>query len=444
MKITQKKIDGGKVVVNAVASTEEVAKALNSAHLAFAQQMNLRPEKGKTVAQVAEERMGIRDLDSVVASQAQDALMPFAVNKTGIIPAFPPAVDPKSRLKRGQTFQFEVTVTPKPDYELTSYDPVTIAIPPFSVDPGEVDAQIAQMAQGYTEYVACDPHPVEKGDACKIAMKAFRANGEEVGPLATEGRTYVTGQGYMPDGFDENVIGMNVGETKTFTFEAPDIDEAGNEIKGEFTTTVTVLEIQKTVVPEIDDAWVKKYMPFYKDYADMRRTIEDGLTKQHEKQYEDMKRQAAAAEAAKRFQGSIADEVYEAMTRSLMTNLRADVARQGMKFEDFLEQQGGEQQFNMMMMLQTREMLVQGYALDAVFRHQGLAITDDDLTEACAEMGGGQVDPKMMRSQLEDSGRGFVLREAAERLRANKWLVEHAVIEEAAPAQAAPASGSEA
>ena len=178
MKITQKKTDGGKVIVNAVASTEEVAKALNSAHLAFAQQMNLRPEQGKTVAQVAEERMGIRDLDSVVTAQAQEALMPFAVNKTGVIPAFPPKVDPKSRLKRGQTFQFEVTVTPKPDYELTSYDPVTITVPPLVIDPAEVDAQIAQMANGYTEYVPDDPHPVQKGDACKIAMKAFRANCE--------------------------------------------------------------------------------------------------------------------------------------------------------------------------------------------------------------------------------------------------------------------------
>lgn len=436
MKITQKKLDGGKVLVSAVASTAEVAKALNAAHLAFAQQMSLRPEKGKTVAQVAEERMGIRDLDSVVTAQAQEALMPFAVDKTGIIPAFPPTVDPKSRLKRGQTFQFEVTVTPKPDYELTSYDPVSITVPPLVIDPAEVDAQIEQMANGYTEYVADDPHPVEKGDAVKIAMKAFRANGEEVGPLATEGRTYVTGNGYMPDGFDENVVGMDVGETKTFSFEAPDIDADGKEITSSFTTTVTVLEIQKTVTPTIDDAWVKKYMPFYKDLADMRRSIEENLTKQRTKEHEELKRQAAAAQAAARFQGSIADEVYEAMTRSLMTNLRADVARQGMKFEDFVEQQGGEQQFNMMMMLHTREMLVQGYALDAVFRHQGLVITDEDITEACAEMGNGQADPKMIRSQLEDSGRGFVLREAAERLRANKWLVEHAIVTEQEPGSA--------
>ena len=436
MKITQKKLDGGKVLVSAVASTAEVAKALNAAHLAFAQQMSLRPEKGKTVAQVAEERMGIRDLDSVVTAQAQEALMPFAVDKTGIIPAFPPTVDPKSRLKRGQTFQFEVTVTPKPDYELTSYDPVSITVPPLVIDPAEVDAQIEQMANGYAEYVADDPHPVEKGDAVKIAMKAFRANGEEVGPLATEGRTYVTGKGYMPDGFDENVVGMDVGETKTFSFEAPDIDADGKEVTASFTTTVTVLEIQKTVTPTIDDAWVKKYMPFYKDLADMRRSIEESLAKQRTKEHEDLKRQAAAAQAAARFQGSIADEVYEAMTRSLMTNLRADVARQGMKFEDFVEQQGGEQQFNMMMMLHTREMLVQGYALDAVFRHQGLVITDEDITEACAEMGNGQADPKMIRSQLEDSVRGFVLREAAERLRANKWLVEHAIVTEQEPGSA--------
>lgn len=426
MKITQKKLEGGKVRVSAIASTEEVTKVLNSAHLAFAAQMNLRPEQGKTVAQVAEEHMGIRDLDAVVNAQAQEAMMPFAVDKTGITPAFPPTVEPKSALKRGQTFQFELTVTPKPDYELSSYDPPTITIPPLKVDPAEVDAQIAQMADAYTEYVADDPHPVRKGDSCKIKMKAFRANGEEVGPLSTEGRTYVTGQGYMPEGFDEGVVGMDVGETKTFSFEAPDIDADGNEVTSEFTTTVTVLEIQKTVTPEVTDEWVQKFMPFYKDVASMRAGIEESLVRQHAKEHEDRKRQAAAAEMASRFKGSIADEVYEAMTRSLMNNLRADVARQGMTFEQFLEQQGGEQQFNMMTMLHTREMLVQGYALDAVFRHQGLSITDEDLEDACKEMGGG--DPKMVRKQLEESGRGFVLREAAERLRANKWLVEHANI----------------
>ena len=428
MKITQKKIDGGKVLVSAIASTAEVTKAFNSAHLAFAQQMGLRPERGKTVAQVAEESMGIRDLDSVVSAQAAEALMPFAVDKTGIIPAFPPVIDPKSSLKRGQTFQFEVAITPKPDYKLSSYEPVSITLQPLQIDTSEVDAQLAQMADTYAEYVADDPHPIGKGDSCKIKMSVKRENGEDIPALATEGRTYVAGMGYMPDGFEENVLGMDVGETKTFEFDAPDIDENGKEVTSHLVATVTILEAQKRVQPEINDEWVQKYMPFYKSADDLRKSIEDGVTKKQRQEYENGRRQAVAAAAAKRFEGSIADEVYEAVSQNMMNNLRTQVAAQGMKFDEFVEQQGGQQQFNMMMMLQIREMLVQGYTLDAVFRHEGLTITDEDLNEACAELGQG--DPKTVRRQLEESGRGFVLREAAERLRANKWLVEHADIKE--------------
>ena len=99
----------------------------------------------------------------------------------------------------------------------------------------------------------------------------------------------------------------------------------------------------------------------------------------------------------------------------------------GLKVERYLAgQQGGEQQFNMMMMMQTRQMLVQGYALDALFRHEGLVVSDEDVQEACAAM--NPQNPQGVRRQMEESGRGFALREAAERIKANKWLLEHADI----------------
>ena len=425
MKVTQKKLDDGRVALSAAASTAEVSNALNQAHFMFAQQMGLRPEQGKTVAQVAEERMGVRDLDSVVQGQALEYLVPFAIDKTGIMPAFPPEPQPKSQLRRGQTFQFEMTLTPKPTYELSSYDPVEIAIAPMVVDDAEVDAQMAQIAQRYIEYVADDPRPVGKGDSCLLALESYE-NGEKLPGLTTEARTYTTGAGFMPDGFDENIIGMNVGETKTFTFEGPGVDDEGNEVSEVITCTATVKEIQKEVVPTIDDEWVKKYMPMYRDAAAMREGIYENLRKQRSGEYEEYKRNLAAGELAKRFSGHIADEVYEAMSRNLMNNLRQQVAQQNMKFEDFIQQQGGEQQFNMMMMMQTRQMLVQGYALDALFNHQKLAVGDEDVDEACRSM--NPQNPKGVRQQMEETGRGFALREAAERIKASKWLVDHAKI----------------
>ena len=208
--------------------------------------------------------------------------------------------------------------------------------------------------------------------------------------------------------------------------DTPGIDDEGNEIVETIECTVTVKEIQKKVAPVIDDAWVAKFMPMYKDVAAMRDDIRRGLNRQLSGEYENYKRNMAAGELAKRFKGSIADEVYESMSRNLMNNMRAEVEQQNMTWDQFVEQQGGEQQFNMMMMMQTRQMLVQGYALDALFRHEGLVVSDEDVQEACAAM--NPQNPQGVRRQMEESGRGFALREAAERIKANKWLLEHADI----------------
>jgi len=121
------------------------------------------------------------------------------------------------------------------------------------------------------------------------------------------------------------------------------------------------------------------------------------------------------------------------MRSNLMNNIRGELQQQGKSWEEFLEENGGEQQVGMMLMLQTREMLVQGFALDAVFRHEKLVLTDEDIEATCRSVNPG-MNPKALRQQLEQSGRGFALRESAERMKANKWALEHAVVNVVDPA----------
>ena len=425
MKVTEKKLDDGRIQLEAVATPEEVEQALNAAEYGFAQQMNLRPVQGKSIEQIVEDQLGIKDLASIVEPQATEMLVPFAIDKKNIIPSYPPKATAKSPLKRGQSFTFGLTVSPRPDYELSSYDPVSITVAPFEIDPAEVENEIARMADQFAEFVTDDPHPVQSGDHCMLAIEATK-DGEVMQGLTTDGRTYTAGAGLMPDGFDENVIGMDVGETKSFTFTGPGLDDKGNQIDETIECTVTVKEIQKRVIPAITDEWVKKNMPLYRDAAALRGSIKERIEKGRMNEYENYKRQVAASELAKRFTGRIADEVYEAMQQTMLMNMRGELQQQGMTFEQFVEQNGGEQQFNMMLMMQIRETLVQGYALDALFRHEGLVVTDEDLEDACRLM--NPQNPQMARQQMESSGRGFALREIAERMKANKWLLEHAEV----------------
>jgi len=437
MKVVKKKLESGNYELDVTVSTQEVSECLNAASIQFCSKMGIQPMSNKTPAQAASEQMGVKDLDSVVTPQAVEALIPLAIEKSGLLPAYTPEANMKSPLRRGHTFAFSLEVMPKPQYELSSYDPVSIEVEPFQEDTETVEREIAKLAETYTTYVACDPHPIHKGDSALISIKATK-NGEEIKGLSTDGRTYTMGLGYMPEGFDEGIDGMEPGETRTFTFQGPDIDENGETIYEDYECTVSVIEMQKETAPVINDEWVATNMPMYNNLADLRKEISKSANQVAHMQYDDYVRNVAAAELAKRFEGKIDDPIYEGMIADIQKSLRSQVTNSGMKWEDYVQSQGGEQPMQMMLMMQTRNQLVQGFSLDAVYRHFGLTSTDADVDEVCRQM--DPRNPKRIRNQMERAGLMYALRESAERLSACRYLVEHADITIKEPkAEEAPA-----
>ena len=425
MKVVKKKGENGMVHLDVTASTAEVSEALNAAGIQFCNQMGIAPMPDKTPAQAAAEQMGIKDLDQLVVQQAVEALVPRAISKHNLTPAYMPIAQPKGMIRRGRTFQFELDVMPKPQYELQSYDPVSFTIDPFEEDEEAIDREIGKMAEMYAGYTKIDDKPIENGDNALLKIDATK-DGEPVPGLTTPGRTYSVGEGYMPVGFDEGIMGMVPGDVRTFTFDGPGLDENENEIMEPYEVTVEVLEIQKKALPIIDDAWVKQNMPMAKDLADLRRQIGEGSNKQRQKYYEDYKRNFAASELAKRFEGSIPDEIYEGTRGDVLRQMKSNVQQQGVQWDDFVKQQGGEQQVGMFIMLETRQQLVQGFSLDAYYRHFGLSYTEAEVDEVCSTI--DPRNPQRLRQQMEAAGLGYSLREAAQRLCAAKHLVAHADI----------------
>ena len=426
MKVVKKKGENGHVILDATASTSEVSEALNGASFAFCNQMGIRPVKGKTPAQLVSETLGIKNLDATVAAQATDMLVAPALNKHGIVPAFTPVPTADAPIKRGRAFQFRLDVLPKPTFELEDYSPVSFTIQPFEPDEEAVDREIGELVSQYTTWVDTgDKTPLGAHESCKLKIHAEK-DGEVLPGLTTEGRTYTTGEDLMPPGFDEGIVGMEVGQTRTFSFEGPSLDENMNEVMETIDVTVTLLEKQKEIVPVADDEWVARYLPMYSSYEDMRAKIGEKVNAERLKFYEDYKRNMAANALSERFKGTIPDEIYEGAMREEQQKLRQQVAKSGMTWEQFCEQQGGEQQVGMTLMVSMRQSLVQGYCLDAYYRHERLSYTEEDLDESCFQF--NPQNPRAARQQMERVGLGFALREAAERLCACKHLVEHATI----------------
>lgn len=429
MKIKEKKLAGGKVALEAKASAKEVESAFSTAYYIFSQTAGLKPQAGKTVPQAAREKLGIKDLDALLQDKVMEALVPFAIDRSGLQPAYPPKVIKASAPQHGRELSFALELQPKTRYELSSYEPVQITVPPFRVDESLVEKQVEELAKRSPQFVrAAEQRAVQSGDSVLLAMRCVdKASGEEIKALCSDARTFTTGKGNMPPGFESAVIGMEPGQEKSFEFEGPDVDERGRETVQVVEATVRVIELQEEQVPAITDEWVSTHMPMFATADELRGNIRRSLEAYTREQYDGQCRQMCTAQLAQRFEGRIPDEAYEAMRADLLADLDRQLAAQGMSRDEYVEQQGGEQQFSMMLIVQSREMLAQGYALDALFEHEGLVLEDADYTLGAKELEPRR-DPLQTRQQLERTGRKFILREAAQRRKAAQWALDHAEI----------------
>ena len=425
MKVVQVERDERSVTLEVTATEQEVSRAFEVAEINFCQAMGVRMDPSKSLAQSASEQMGISNLDMLVNQQAIDALVPMAIDKHDIYPAFMPSVQSNDLAMRGKPFKFSVKVLLKPAFELASYDPVQISVYPYEGDDSVVEAQLADLAKRGAEYIDIDEkRPVAQGDAINLSL-VCKQNGKEIEPLTTDGRTYIVGSGGMPAPFEAQLIGLEVGQTKTFTFEAPRYDGSSDAVEP-YEATVGLNAIQKEVIPEITDEWVEANTGQYKTVDELRSAIAEQVHNVRHAQYDDYVRNIAAAEMSKRFMGSIPEDVFEGTRSKISDDLRQQVSSQGIRWDDFVLRNGGEDAVKKNLLMQTRNSLVQCYTLDAVYRHEGLKYTDQDLQDVCA-----QINPQLpdeARRMMEEQGYGFSLRESAERFCANKWIVEHAEI----------------
>ena len=169
MKVTEKKLADGVIKLDCEATAIEVNNALKEAAEAFALSMGVHPAPGKSIEELAKEQLGIADLDKIVEPNAIEVLVPRALDRRNLVPAFPPKATPTVKFERGKKFTFTLNVTVKPTYELTSYEPVEITVPPFTFDETPINQQLEEIAKSFDGVDSC--YAIQAGREIRIMIK---------------------------------------------------------------------------------------------------------------------------------------------------------------------------------------------------------------------------------------------------------------------------------
>lgn len=355
--------------------------------------------------------------------------VPFALTAAGIDTIGKPVYKCLEHANPDKPFVYHLVCVPVPEFTLSSFEPVKITVPSSQVKEEEIDEEIQKMAQAAATAVTDTTHDVvAKGDKIELAMETT-LDGEKVKALCTDGREYNTGKLSMPDAFDEGVIGMKVGETKTIVYEGPEMELGpdGKPIMKEYVSTVTVKRIIDMQPAELSDAWAKTTLPGVKDMADLRAKVADKLREQHDDDYARRAQALAGNELAKRLEGEIPDLIYGVAIKEAREELTAQLREQNISLDDYLKQQGIEKdQLNNVILVQVRAQLTRQFALNAYAKYRQLTIEDGDLEAFFESIAPGQA--KQIMGEFRRDGKMYAARCAALRLKASKLLVEEAEV----------------
>lgn len=198
----------------------------------------------------------------------------------------------------------DITVTANvevlPDFSVNDVGQIEIPMKVARVTDEDVD----KMIEAYREQKAVrrpvTDRGVEKDDFIKID---FDSTCEGKPYENSSGKDYtVQVGGHLIAGFDEKILGMKVGETRTFKLTLPE-DHPNKEVAGkEVEFTVTLKGIQVKELPELNDEFAQAADPnkSYKTLDELRAGVR--------KELEDYERKQARKEAEK----TLAEKLAEA------------------------------------------------------------------------------------------------------------------------------------
>ena len=152
---------------------------------------------------------------------------------------------------------YTVAIEVVPTIQLADFKTFTVEKPVVEVSDADVDEAIKRIADQNRPYAAkADGAKAETGDRVTISFKGS-INGELFDGGTGEGIPVVIGAGQFIPGFEEQLVGMAVGETRTLKVSFPK-NYASEKLAGqpaEFETTATLIEAPGD--SKIDDEFAK-------------------------------------------------------------------------------------------------------------------------------------------------------------------------------------------
>lgn len=153
--------------------------------------------------------------------------------------------------------KFTAIIDVMPEFEVENYKGNTIKKDKVSVTVKEIDAELSLMQDRHARFVEKTDRPVKDGDLINIDYSGSVDGVKFEGGTAEDQELTVGSHSFIP-GFEEQLVGMNIGEEKDINVTFP-TDYHAKDLSGKLAVfKVKVLGIREKELPALDDEFAKE------------------------------------------------------------------------------------------------------------------------------------------------------------------------------------------
>ena len=229
-----------------------------------------------------------------------------------------------------------VAIVPvKPEVKISSYTGMKIKQYAYTVEDAEIDAELNRVLDRNARKVAVSDRAAQDGDIVNIDFVGT-VDGVKFDGGEAEGYDLTLGSGQFIPGFEAQVVGMNIGETKDVNVTFPENYQAEN-LKGKAAVFAVKLNgIQAKELPEVTDEFIKDATGSENLEAYKAKTRER-LEKQAERRANDATENSILEAISANAEVEIPQAMIEKEIDGLVKKFEYQLMYQGLKLQDYLE-----------------------------------------------------------------------------------------------------------
>ncbi|MCI6174906.1 MAG: trigger factor [Clostridiales bacterium] len=302
-----------------------------------------------------------------------------AAEETGLEFVSRPEFDVE-QVEKGKSLIYTSTVAVRPEVKLGEYKGIEVKKQDLTVTDEEVDEEIRKEQDKNARLVEVTDRAVENGDTVTLDYKGT-IDGVAFAGGTAENQELVIGSGSFIPGFEEQLVGVNAGESKdvnvTFPAEYHATDLAGKDA----VFACTVHKIQKKEMPELNDEFAQDVSEF-DTFDEYKKSVRETVEKRKADQAKTAKENEAVDKLIESSEMDIPEAMVNSEVISMYQNYAQRLASQGIPIDMYLKYTGStEEQMKEQMKPQALKQIQTRLVLEQVAKDADIQVSDERLDE---------------------------------------------------------------